>query len=412
VITAFLASVSNPFATRAAEPAGVPVSEEAVVEFLPGHRICLRVETAISTRISKTNDPLFFTVIRPAMVGRMTVIERGTAVRGHIQRITPGRARGRPGEVWIKFEDVPAVDNTRVSVSLSSYEGSPAGDTPWPQLETGNVDTATLWTAPIWIPILLAHQLGKRGGDFEAPKGETLWVTVIGSQAGAYRIRARCIPTDAMDMDVSTAIRQGSADRVKALLAQGADIHTFSDKVLADTAERGQAEVVEVLLDRGIEREERSSALIRAANAGRLSVVESLLTHMDDIASADMVLIAGAALMSAAREGHALVLEKLLGTGVDSKAKNAALVEAASGGHITAVEILLAHGADLNARALDSTALIQAVKYDHVALTRLLLDRGANPKLKDGLGYTAGRYAAEYHRIELARALKQASQAR
>lgn len=55
-----------------------------------------------------------------------------------------------------------------------------------------------------------------------------------------------------------------------------------------------------------------------------------------------------------------------------------------------AFELLLNHGADINAQsAVGSTVLHDAIDAENYALARFLIDRGADPTLKDSSGYSA-----------------------
>jgi ankyrin repeat protein len=62
------------------------------------------------------------------------------------------------------------------------------------------------------------------------------------------------------------------------------------------------------------------------------------------------------------------------------------VIKAARDGDVAAVNRLLAQGADVNSRGWDQIALGAAFEGDHPEIIRLLLDRGADPKLVDSEG--------------------------
>lgn len=90
----------------------------------------------------------------------------------------------------------------------------------------------------------------------------------------------------------------------------------------------------------------------------------------------------------AAENGDAALIEALLKAGAQADAANESgttpLMIASASGNIVAVETLLAHGADVNARekANGQTALFFAASHDCADVLRLLLSKGADPKIK------------------------------
>jgi serine/threonine-protein phosphatase 6 regulatory ankyrin repeat subunit A len=159
---------------------------------------------------------------------------------------------------------------------------------------------------------------------------------------------------------------------------------------LGIAAEAGHAAMVEMLLARGADIEANQgwwsiSALDLAAENGRVAVVEILLKHGASANPADRSGgVRMAPLARAAVRGHLGVVELLLSRGADpswgcSDPDRTPLCKAAEGGSEAVVRRLLVAGA----RDLD-LALEIAVKGGHEAVAKLLLGKGANPKLASG----------------------------
>lgn len=109
-------------------------------------------------------------------------------------------------------------------------------------------------------------------------------------------------------------------------------------------------------LDLGYSHEDRSSsALVAAASAGNLSIVQELIA-----AQADVNAVSGG-------WGRRYALESAVGNGLD----NIAL-------------LLIKNGAQVNACGLDGTALQQASYHGNMDMVTELLDHGADPDLVDG----------------------------
>ena len=100
------------------------------------------------------------------------------------------------------------------------------------------------------------------------------------------------------------------------------------------------------------------------------------------------------ALMRAALIGHTGAINGLLAGGLDVNARDqygrTALMEAAYGGHAGAVEALLKEGADVNARDPSGwTALMEAASKSRCCAVRALLAYGADPRAACKNGLTA-----------------------
>ena len=117
--------------------------------------------------------------------------------------------------------------------------------------------------------------------------------------------------------------------------------------------------------------------------------------HHEDVVAADLLIAAGAGadaandlgvtpLLMACRRGHGPLVERLLLAGADANSAlpsgETALMAAARAGSLEAVNALLARGARVNAAeaARGQTALMWAVANRRPAVTRALLDHGAD----------------------------------
>ncbi|GAA0758520.1 ankyrin repeat domain-containing protein [Ideonella azotifigens] len=101
-------------------------------------------------------------------------------------------------------------------------------------------------------------------------------------------------------------------------------------------------------------------------------------------------------LMMAAMKGQIDAMKKLIALGAAVNRKGwTPLHYAASGGQQAAIILLLSHGAELEARGPNgNTPLMMAAGYGTIDSARLLLSRGADPKLVDG----GDRHASDYAR--------------
>jgi ankyrin repeat protein len=142
----------------------------------------------------------------------------------------------------------------------------------------------------------------------------------------------------------------------------------------------------------------RRTALYRAAEAGSLDVVKSLLDKAADVNHADFLGISP--LHVAAKQGHAAVAKLLLERGARvehaDKYGSRPIHEAASSGRTDVLAMLIERRAQLNPRTeLGYTPLSWAAMTSHAEAARMLVAKGADPNIADRHGYTPLHDAAK-----------------
>lgn len=194
--------------------------------------------------------------------------------------------------------------------------------------------------------------------------------------------------------ELHDAARDGDTERVKQLVAEGADLSERDafGTPLHHAAARGHVAVVELLLAEGAAvnavAKDGAVPLHWAAFNGRTAVVPLLLQAG---ARVDVENPAGAPLHLAAQGGKTEVVEMLLDAGADPNGKmsfgfqNAPLHLAAAEGHPDTVALLIERGADVNAGTtrdytpLHSVAESEGVQAEVAKLSevaRLLIEHG------------------------------------
>jgi uncharacterized protein len=174
------------------------------------------------------------------------------------------------------------------------------------------------------------------------------------------------------------------------------------------------ASAISTLFLRGADpnvRDDRGQlALVLALRDGQFRAADQLLSHPD--LKVDLTNTAGeTALMMAALKGRVDWMRRLLarGAAVD-RAGWSPLHYAAAGPGTAAVQLLLEQGAALDARSPNGTTpLMMAARYGSEDAARLLLARGADPRLKNELELDAAAFARQAAREPLAAALQQAA---
>ena len=177
--------------------------------------------------------------------------------------------------------------------------------------------------------------------------------------------------------DYFQAVRIDNAGAVKQLLARGFDPNSVDPK--------GQY------------------GLIRAIQYGSLTVVATLVDHPStniEVRTAQDE----SPLMLAALRGNLALCEKLIARDADvNKTGWAPLHYAATGAHLEVMQLLLDHSAYIDAESPNgSTPLMMAAMYGNAKAVDLLLQAGADPRLKNSLGLSALDFASKAGRQDSA----------
>lgn len=175
----------------------------------------------------------------------------------------------------------------------------------------------------------------------------------------------------------------GNVEAVKFLLQSGSrpnDIDQFRETPLTSAAKRGDAVMVRVLIEAGGNVQAGGRApLVWAAEEGNVETIACLLSH---------------------------------GAAADKKHLNEALFSAAVRGPVEAVKMLLERGGDPSARAgfAGYTPLIGAAYSELKSpfAVKLLLDKGADVKIKGADGQTALSLAKKRGKTEVVELLQKA----
>ena len=233
--------------------------------------------------------------------------------------------------------------------------------------------------------------------------------------------------------EMCTAATEGNAAVVKKLLDCGVSPDAKDqngDTALHLAAAEGNTAVVKVLLEHGAHpniqtQSGGNTALHLAITEGHLAVVEALLAkganphalnnqgftpkdyleHVEDPATKAAIerLLEQQTekvreMCTAATEGNATAVKKLLDCGVSPHAKDnigtPALHLAAEGGYSIVAGILLEHGADpdVSIKPGGNTALHFAIRRPHPTVVKALLKHGANPHALNDQGHTPKDY--------------------
>jgi ankyrin repeat protein len=218
----------------------------------------------------------------------------------------------------------------------------------------------------------------------------------------------------ARDLTNSTPLHQaaafGSVATMKALIEKGADVNAKNRRrstpifwAIHDTAR------VELLLAHGADTTakliEGSTLLRQVALLGNSNATLRVLLErgMDPNLATNTGLTP---LMAAANRGNVEAMKMLLAKNAVADAKNAAgasaLIFAANSGNPAAVALLLEKGADVNTRTKRGESALNAAATQGVEESlRLLLDRGAKVNNQDERGYSPLMHAAASDAIPL-----------
>jgi ankyrin repeat protein len=208
---------------------------------------------------------------------------------------------------------------------------------------------------------------------------------------------------------LTLACTNGNGDLVELLLEAGADPNATlpgGETALMTASRTGRIGPVRALLAHGAKLDGKVHGMGRQEGAGANAFNFRLYdpTIFDFETQPEQT-----ALLWAAAEGHAEVVEELINAGADFKSALSSgftpLLFAVRNGHIEVVKTLLNAGVDVNERINpekewrhrgygaklrpDATALHVAVENGHFELAAYLLENGADPNAADSIGYTA-----------------------
>eukprot|EP00439_Symbiodinium_sp_Y106_P077985 s1443_g16.t2 len=192
------------------------------------------------------------------------------------------------------------------------------------------------------------------------------------------------------------AADMGHVAVVQCLLLRRADVHLQADDsttaFIAAAQKCHSAVLHELLCAHGEDQRAMADALLRASEDGSADVVELLVQlglELDARSSDGDESIGGQALRVAAHRNHRPVTLALLACRADVDAASAngftALAVACQYGAADVVQELLARRADVNVQALNGrTPLMLAATFGHTAIARSLLEHQAAANVRDG----------------------------
>jgi ankyrin repeat protein len=189
------------------------------------------------------------------------------------------------------------------------------------------------------------------------------------------------------------AVRQNDLKKVEALIAGGADVKAatrYGVTPIGLAALNGNAPILRRLLDAGADPNSASpggeTALMTAARTGNVDAVQLLLDRRANVNASDAT-HAQTALMWAAAENHTPIVRLLVAHGADVNARTAVTIP--KGEYVPARAGGASGPGIIRQRALPTadggmTPLLFAVRDGNVAMTRLLLELGADIQQSSG----------------------------
>lgn len=116
------------------------------------------------------------------------------------------------------------------------------------------------------------------------------------------------------------------------------------------------------------------------------------------------LIFGGSALANEVRSGN----PGIMGTGFSVPKKPDPFCKAIMEGDIDTVKRLIELGADLNKKSMGLTPAIFAARYNKAAILELLIENGADLRIRSDRGYTIKKYAELAHAEDAIRVLDKA----
>jgi ankyrin repeat protein len=270
----------------------------------------------------------------------------------------------------------------------------------------------------------------------QTPKGALASLIETGNRKAALeRIRTGADVNEAQPdgtRPIHWAVQKVDYELLAALIAKKATLNVRNEFGITPIAQAADPRMVKMLLDAGAEKEgadpDGQTALMLAIKSGEVPVVELLIKAGANVNTIERFHKQTPLMWAATAPRNAGAITKMLlakGADVKPRANSSdwssqitsepraqyrptgglnALLYASRDGCIDCVDALLGAGADINLPTPDGvTALMLALDNDHNNVAKLLLDRGANPRLWDWWGRTALYIAVD--RKEVARGI-------
>jgi ankyrin repeat protein len=225
-----------------------------------------------------------------------------------------------------------------------------------------------------------------------------------------------------VSLTLFSAVDANCIDLATKLLDQGASVDArdrLGARPLSHAAKSGHLAMVDLLLTRGAPIDARNlagaTALYFAAEGSHISIAQRLIERGADVKLTGRSGISPIA--AAAFAGNDVIVEALLAHGADARAPDETgkppIVYAAAGARLDIVQRLLARNIDINARYPNELTLLMWASGPHehapeaqaVVLVGYLLDQGAHIDDRDDRGRTALMIAAEGGHAEIANLL-------
>lgn len=219
------------------------------------------------------------------------------------------------------------------------------------------------------------------------------------SEAVAQLLKARADPNLANDFGITPlylACENGNFPIIDQLLRAGANPNAATwagETVLMTCARTGTADGVDALIAKGanidaVEPERGQTALMWAAAEKQSAVVDTLLENGANLKARSSKVLLPPQIFSITYSKYTYFPK--------TKGDFTALMFAAQSGDLDSVKLLLAAGADVNESTAEyGSALLLAVVNGHEDVALHLLEKGADPNVKDGYGMTSLHWAVQ-----------------